>query len=226
MIVDFIPLDDKIFECITEYGKLMKSTFIVVDPYSPHKIYGFNGDALSYREAYIGCLKLLNYDAFSTVLGSMPSYNFVAMSKDFIAMNKLRDEKSKIFLEASYIGNRVLINGVHLIKDGATISTIPTFKANKFYLAYKSMINNLVINNMLDITNDEELISILEHKSKDGAFLLHDRDTHYYITPNMLNINKNDKVFAGYTEESLPRIQIDVIKKKYTISTIFKAVQL
>ena len=88
------------------------------------------------------------------------------------------------------------------------------------------LLNNLNLVDEIDITNDDEMVMLLGKKASEGASHLLYKHIPMYLTANLLNVNKGDRIIASHTDELNPRVLIQVIKKKYTINTIFKILSL
>ena len=103
---------------------------------------------------------------------------------------------------------------VNIIKEEAITSPIKIKVCNAYdYIS-------------VDITEDDEMIQLLSTKAADGAQHLLYNNIPMYLTANLLNVNKGDRIIASHTEESNPRVVLKVIKKKYVITTIFKILSL
>lgn len=232
-----IKISIQMFKAITEVGRMMKSTFIVYDPESPMQLYGFNGIGYEWNgETKLGCMKFIdNLDVIDEIIkipySDFPIHGFVCYVKDLYAASKVLDEanpnNNEITLK-QYIYSDITneIKSIEIRVNGVLVAIIPTFKLNKFKDIHNKLITDLNTVDEIDITEDDEMIQLLGTKAADGASHLVYHDIPMYLTANMLNINKGDRIIASHTEEGNPRVVLKVIKKKYTITTIFKILSL
>ena len=233
-----VKISIQMFKTIVEVGKMMKSTFIVYDPENPMRLYGFNGIGYEWNgETKLGCMKYLDQLEYIDMFlrrpeSKYPVHGFVCYVKDLYAASKLLDESNLlnnneiILIQRVYSDNANDITSIEVRVNGELAAMIPTFKINKFKDIYNRLITNLNTVNELDITEDDEMIQLLGTKAADGAQHLLYNNIPMYLTANMLNVNKGDRIIASHTEESNPRVVLKVIKKKYTITTIFKILSL
>lgn len=233
-----VKISMQMFNTITEVGRMMKSTFIVYDPENVNmQLYGFNGTGYEWNgETKLGCMKYIDQikytdDFLRKPKSKYPVHGFVCYVKDLYAANKLLDESNPNNNEITLI-QRVYSNDVNEITsidvkvNGVLVAMIPTFKLNKFKEIHNRLIMNLNTVDEIDITEDSEMIQLLSTKAADGAQHLLYNNIPMYLTANMLNVNKGDRIIASHTEEANPRVLIKVVKKKYTINTIFKILSL
>lgn len=233
-----IKISMQMFKTITEVGRMMKSTFIVYDPENTNmELYGFNGTGYEWNgETKLGCMKYIDHleyiDAFLSKLDSKyPVHGFVCYVKDLYAASKLLDESNPdnneiTLMQCIYSDNVNDITSINVKVDGVLSAMIPTFKLNKFKEIHNRLIKDLNTVDEIDITDDNEMIQLLSMKAADGAQHLLYHDIPMYLTANMLNVNKGDRIIASHTDEINPRVLIKVVKKKYTINTIFKILSL
>lgn len=232
-----IKIPVQMFKTIVEVGRMMKSTFIVYDPENPMQLYGFNGIGYEWNgETKLGCMKYIDQLEYIDMFLSKPDskypvHGFVCYVKDLYAASKSLDESNPnnneiTLIQCVYSNNVSEITSIEVRVNGVLYDIIPTFKINKFKDIYNRLITNLNVVNEIDITEDDEMIQLLGTKAADGAQHLLYHDIPMYLTANMLNVNKGDRIVASHTEEENPRVLIKVIKKKYTINTIFKILSL
>jgi len=232
-----VNISMQMFKTIVEVGRMMKSTFIVYDPENPMQLYGFNGIGYEWNgETKLGCMKYIDHleyiDAFLRKPNSKyPVQGFVCYVKDLYTANKLLDETNPnnneiTLIQRIYSENSNEITNIDVRVNGVLVAIIPTFKFGKFKEIHNRLITNLNTVDEIDITEDNEMIQLLGTKAADGAQHLLYHDIPMYLTANMLNVNKGDRIIASHTDEGNPRVLIKVIKKKYTINTIFKILSL
>ena len=231
-----IKISVQMFKTIVEVGRMMKSTFIVYDPENPMQLYGFNGIGYEWNgETKLGWMKYIDHLEYIDFLrrpeSKYPVHGFVCYVKDLYAASKLLDESNLNnneinLIQYIYSDNVNDITSIEVRINGELSAIIPTFKINKFKEIYNRLITNLNTVNEIDITEDDEMIQLLGTKAADGAQHLLYNNIPMYLTANLLNVNKGDRIIASHTEERNPRVVLKVIKKKYTITTIFKILSL
>jgi len=232
-----VNISVQMFKTIVEVGRMMKSTFIVYDPESSIQLYGFNGTGYEWNgETKLGCMKYIDnleyIDAFLRKPNSIyPVHGFVCYVKDIYAANKLLDESNLNnneidLIQYIYSDDANEIRNIYIKKNGELITVVPAFKLNKFKNIHNKLISNLNTVDEIDITEDNDMIQLLGTKAADGASHLMYKNIPMYLTANLLNVNKGDRIIASHTNEENPRVLIKVIKKKYTINTIFKVLSL
>lgn len=232
-----IQISMQMFKTIVEVGRMMKSTFIVYDPENSMQLYGFNGTGYEWNgETKLGCMKYIDQIKYIDVFLSntklkYPVQGFVCYVKDLYAASKLLDESNPnnneiTLMQLIYSDNANEITSINIKVNDTLVAMIPTFKISKFKEIHNRLITNLNTVDEIDITEDNEMIQLLSTKAADGAQHLLYKDIPMYLTANMLNVNKGDRIIASHTEEENPRVLIKVVKKKYTINTIFKILSL
>jgi len=221
------------FLSIMEEGRRLKSSFIVYDPSSQFIVYGFNGEGYENRETRLGCMKYSTNSIFSSAVIDATiqcKYGFACYTKDLYAASKLLDSNTnnnKIVLEINEITESVQeVICIDVFVNEELVAKVPTFKFNKFRHIHLNLLCNLNLIDEIDITEDDEMVMLLGKKASEGASHLLYNHIPMYLTANLLNVNKGDRIFASHTDEENPRVLIQVVKKKYTINTIFKILSL
>jgi hypothetical protein len=226
-------ISENMFIAIMEEGRRLKSSFIVYDPLSSYRLYGFNGEGYENRETRLGCMKYSTNSIFNNAIVNSTihcKYGFACYTKDLYAASKLLDSNTynnKIVLEINEITESVQeVICIDVFVNEELVAKIPTFKFNKFRHIHLNLLCNLNLIDEIDITEDDEMVMLLGKKASEGASHLLYNHIPMYLTANLLNVNKGDRIIASHTDEENPRVLIQVIKKKYTINTIFKILSL
>ena len=226
-------ISESTFLSIMEEGRRLKSSFIICDPLSQLRLYGFNGEGYENRETRLGCMKYSTNSAFDNAILDVTihcTHGFACYTKDLYAASKLLDSNpnnNNILMEISEITDSVQeVISIDVYVNSELVAKIPTFKFNKFKSIHHMLLNNLNLVDEIDITNDDEMVMLLGKKASEGASHLLYKHIPMYLTANLLNVNKGDRIIASHTDELNPRVLIQVIKKKYTINTIFKILSL
>ena len=237
------PLAVDWFVDIVNYAKKIKATFTVLDAKTTN-MYGFNGEALNHGNAQVGALKFItDMPAPQTLLQTRNSIyervrfadsydsnpvGFVVMTKDLVsAVKEVKEENTYVNLLMNIVYDRCIIVAIEVITPTGT-TFINCFNMAPFVASYNSLMDNIFINLIpeKDITNNPDLLELLEYKAKEGAGFIN-MGMYTLITPsNVLGINKNDTIGVSNTNEYLPRIMISVHKKKYTVNTLFRTLNL
>ena len=225
------PLSKESLDSLVDYGKALKSTFLSVNP-NGH-VYGFLGianyDNLCYR------LGVLKYGETSNGLPfqfqQLPEIPFGIQTKDIVALQKLPGNTGADISYYFMSNDNMYPAPVSISRNEITINL---FSNVQMEMAYYGLIDAIKLSTLIvdeDITENEQFQSICALKASQGGKMFHIDGCSIFLTGNMLNINKGDRVHLLVYQEpngasDIVHIQVNKPKKHMIVHSIFRVISL
>ena len=229
-MVRITPLSKGSLDLLVEYGKALKSTFLSVNP-NGH-VYGFLGianyDNLCYR---LGVLKYAEVNGTPFQFQQLPDVPFGIQTKDIVALQKLPGNTGADISYYFMSNDNMYPAPVSISRNEITINL---FSNAQMEMAYYGLMNAIRVSTLIvdeDITENEQFQSICALKASQGGEMLHIDGCSIFLTGNMLNVNKGDRVHLMVYQEpngvsDIVHIQVNKPKKHMVVHSIFRVMSL
>ena len=218
------------------YGKLMKSTFTVVDNC---RVYGYVADSdledTTHKFSYIhlGALKTIEdnrkgVDIYH--LMEIPGDLFIVYTKDINALFRtMKAENKKVFVKYYESGGYVFLHSLCL-EGFLDDDSIPVFSDIGFKNLHQEILNLEPSSSTLPLDENDEFQNLMALKAAQGGGFLHINDRSFYVIANLLNIKKHDSVFMKFYDTYNPQITyVEFIvyskNKNSVVHTYYKTLQ-
>ena len=229
-MIRITPLSKESLDLLVEYGKAIKSTFLSVNP-NGH-VYGFLGianyDNLCYR---LGVLKYAESYGTSFQFHQLPEIPFGIQTKDIVALQKLPGNTGADISYYFMSNDNMYPVPVSISRNEITINL---FNNMQMEMAYYGLMNTIPLSTLIvdeDITENEQFRNICALKADQGGEMLHINGCSIFLTGNMLNVNKGDRVHLKVYQEhnrvsDIVHIQVNKPKKHIVVHSIFRVISL
>ena len=229
-MVRITPLSKESLDLLVEYGKAIKSTFLSVNP-NGH-VYGFLGianyDNLCYR---LGVLKYAESYGTLFQFQQLPEIPFGIQTKDIVALQKLPGNTGADISYYFMSHDNMYPTPISISRNEITINL---FNNMQMEMAYYGLMNTIPLSTLIvdeDITENEQFRNICALKADQGGEMLHINGCSIFLTGNMLNVNKGDRVHLKVYQEhnrvsDIVHIQVNKPKKHIVVHSIFRVISL
>ena len=229
-MIRITPLSKESLDLLVEYGKAIKSTFLSVNP-NGH-VYGFLGianyDNLCYR---LGVLKYAESYGTPFQFHQLPEIPFGIQTKDIVALQKLPGNTGADISYYFMSNDNMYPVPISISRNEITINL---FNNMQMEMAYYGLMNTIPLSTLIvdeDITENEQFQNICALKAVQGGEMLHINECSIFLTGNMLNVNKGDRVHLKIYQEhnrvsDIVHIQVNKPKKHIVVHSIFRVISL
>ena len=229
-MVRITPLSKESLDLLVEYGKAIRSTFLSVNPNG--NVYGFLGianyDNLCYR---LGVLKYAESYGTPFQFHQLPEIPFGIQTKDIVALQKLPGNTGADISYYFMSHDNMYPTPISISRNEITINL---FNNMQMEMAYYGLMNTIPLSTLIvdeDITENEQFQNICALKAVQGGEMLHINGCSIFLTGNMLNVNKGDRVHLKVYQEhnrvsDIVHIQVNKPKKHIVIHSIFRVISL
>lgn len=229
-MVRITPLSKESLDLLVEYGKAIRSTFLSVNPNG--NVYGFLGianyDNLCYR---LGVLKYAESYGTPFQFQRLPEIPFGIQTKDIVALQKLPGNTGADISYYFMSNDNMYPAPISISRNEITINL---FNNMQMEMAYYGLMNTIPLSTLIvdeDITENEQFRNICSLKADQGGEMLHINGCSIFLTGNMLNVNKGDRVHLKVYQEhnrvsDIVHIQVNKLKKHIVVHSIFRVISL
>ena len=229
-MVRITPLSKESLDSLVNYGKALKSTFLSVN--SNGHVYGFLGianyDNLCYRLGVLKYAEMTNGNPFRFQLPEIP---FGIQTKDLVALQKLPGNTGADISFYFMNNDNMYPTPVSISRNEVSINLFSNVQMEIAYYGLMNAINqsSLIVDE--DITGNEQFQNICAMKASRGGEMLHIDGCSIFLTGNMLNVNKGDKVHLLVFHEpngtsDIVHLQVNKPKKHMIVHSIFRVISL